>query len=500
MKRFFIGTLLALAITAQAQLDSLEHYLLEGMERFDQVGMNVAVYKDGALAYSGSFGYADKQKEQALELESVFAVASVSKAFTAAAIGLLVDEGLLNWDDRVVDHWPGFQMHDPYVTREMRVLDLLCHRNGYNTFDGDLLWYGTAGKYNRREILERFKALPPKHGFRNAYGYQNTMFIAAAILIEEVSGLSWEDFVQQRIFTPLGMNNSFSHVKDARKAGKKALPHIKGKSHEMQDYTNAAGAVGVHTHVLDMQPWLNMWMNAGMHGEEAFLKENTVRTILQAHTSMGVSKGAEASGTHFSAAALGWFVKDQYGKKIISHSGGLPGYILNVVMVPEEELAVVVFTNDETILPFAVSNYVIEAYLTGDAQDWVGQYGNYHDSRKEAAKKEEASRMEEKDKRKKAHFSLKDALGVYTDAMYGNANIKEVDGQFVLTLEPTDQWFTSSLEHWTGNTFRVQFKDPFLPDGFVTFELDSHGQVLGFKIDLPNPDFHFYNLDFQKQQ
>ena len=469
------------------------------METFDQVGMTVGIVKDGELVFKKAYGYADKTTGVKMQTNSVFAVASVSKAFTAASIGLLVDEGKVKWDDKVVDHLPEFKLYDPYVTANMEVRDLLCHRNGYNTFDGDLLWYGTAKNYDRHEVLRRFQFLAPKHGFRTEYGYQNTMFLAAALLIENVSGMTWEEFIETRIFYVLGMNSSYSDVSKVNNAESNAYPHIKGTKFDYQDYSNAIGAVGVHTNIEDMQHWANMWLNYGKVGETEFLKPATVHTILMAHTPEAVHKSAEASGTHFEAAALGWFVKDMFGVKVASHSGGLPGFILNFAIVPEKQLAVIVLTNDETILPFAVTNRVLESYLTDEPKDWVGMYGKYHESQKERKQKAIDDRLAEKNKKKKPTFNTEDVVGIYEDAMYGEAEVSMNGKAMHFVMKPTADWFHADMEHWVGNTYRVQLNDPFLPDGFVTFDVDSHGKVVGFKIDLPNPDFHFYNLDFKKK-
>ncbi|MFT5970283.1 MAG: CubicO group peptidase (beta-lactamase class C family) [Flavobacteriales bacterium] len=491
--------LLPLGLLAQVNFDSLDTYFKNGMEVFDQVGMTVGIVKDGEMVFSKAYGFADKQAGVAMTTDAIFAVASVSKAFTAASIGLLVDEGKIKWDDKVVEHLPAFKLYDPYVTANMEVRDLLCHRNGYNTFDGDLLWYGTAKNYDRHEVLRRFQYLAPKHGFRTEYGYQNTMFLAAALLIENVSGMTWEEFIQTRIFDKLGMNNSISDVKKIESAKAKAYPHIKGNKVDYQDYSNAIGAVGVHTNINDMQHWVNMWLNYGKHGEVEFLKPATVHTILAAHTPEAVRKSAEASGTHFEAAALGWFVKDMFGVKIANHSGGLPGFILNVVLVPEKQLGILCFTNDETILPFAVTNRILESYLTDTPKDWVKSYGAYHNGADARNQKVIDDRLAEKNKKKKPGFDLADAVGVFEDVMYGEAEITLKGKQLHFVMKPTADWFFADMEHWVGNTFRVQLNDPFLPNGFVTIQLDSHGKIDGFKIDLPNPDFHFYNLDFKKK-
>lgn len=505
MKKFFLSVaLIATAFLSQAQLnlpdiseDSLRSLVKSGMERSNLSGMALGIIQNGELAFADGFGLTDVNTDIKITDQSVFGLASLSKAFTAAGIGLLVDEGKLDWKDRVIDHLPSFKLYDPFVTREMRIEDLLCHRNGYNTFDGDLLWYETS--YDRREVLARFANLAPKHGFRSEYGYQNTMFLAAALVIEEVTGKTWEAFMDSRILGPLGMKNSYTDVKKFPPGTPLAYPHMSGKRYEYQDFRNAIGAVGINSCLADLSIWAKMWINKGEHNGEAFLSEKTWAKIISPHTNQPVSPNAWPGGTHFNNAALGWFVKDVNGSFVMSHSGGLPGLLLNLVIMPEQESALIVLTNGDKLLPFAMTNVLMDQMLKeGANRDWVSDYIAYEASQVEKRKTDYEKRLEEKNKKLKPSIALEDLVGTYTDAMYGQVRVFKEGKDYVLELTPAKKYFTAKLVHWFGNTYQVTFTDPFLPEGYVTFEHDSHGKPTGFKIDLPNPDFHFYNLDFKK--
>ncbi len=498
---FFFAFILALNLQAQ-DFDKLSEYVENAMEPYDQVGMAIGILHKNELVYAKGFGERVVGSGTPIDANSVFALASVSKAFTACGIGLLVDEEKLDWDDPVIEHLPGFRLNDPYVTAHMSIRDLLCHRNGYNTFDGDLLWYHT--RYSKEEILRRFSKLAPKHGFRSEYGYQNTMFIAAALVIEEISGLTWEEFMEKRILEPLGMEDSYSGFNKFNTGMNMdlnlAMPHVKKKSAPMTGFMNAAGAVGISSSVNDLSKWAEMWVNQGEVDGETFLSKSSWNTITQAHTPMPVRTSEWEQGTHFKAAALGWFTKDLHGVKVLHHSGGLPGYILNFVVIPEKDLAIIVLTNDETILPFAMTNYIQEMYLLNEEpQDWAGKYLPFQENREKRAEEEEAKRLEEKDKKKKPTVSHEEMAGTYTDKMYGDATVEMEGKELIFTMQPTQSMFTGTLEHWTGNTYRVEFIDPFLPAGYVTFYTDSHSKITHLKIDLPNPDFHFYNLEFERE-
>ncbi len=450
--------------------------------------MSIGVVKDGKLVFAKGYGKRNLDKTELVDENTVFQLASLSKAFTAAGIGILVDEGKLKWEDKVVDHLPEFKLYDPYVTREFTIRDLLCHRNGYETFDGDLLWYGTS--YDRHEIVKRFSNLAPKHGFREKYGYSNIMFIAAALVIEKKSGQSWEDFIATRILTPLGMTSS-SITMNAFKSGQNiAVPHVHNKAQSYIDYNNAAGAVGVNSNITDLSKWASMWLNKGKSGDQVILKEATVRAIFAAQTQQGVSAKNEENSIHFKAAACGWMVQDFKGVKMAHHSGGLPGFILNLALVPEKNMAVIVLTNGETLIPFALTNYTLETILTGTSKDWVKEYSAKPIEPLAAAKTEKTKPV--------VMLKNEELVGNYEDKMYGKASISIKDGKCLFIMEPTKELFTSELTLITKTTYRIKFADPFLPEGKVNFQLDSDGHVKAFTIDLPNPDFNFYNLKFAR--
>ena len=475
-------------------LKEVNAYLSKGMDQFKQDGMTVGVLKDGKLVYTDAFGYANRNSRQTLNTYTTFELASLSKAFTAASIGILVDNGLLEWTDKVKTHMPSFVMYDKYVENNLTVEDLLCHRNGYNTFDGDLLWYGT--NYTAKEMVQRFSKLAPKHGFRDEYGYSNLNFINAGLLIEKVSGRTWAEFVADSILKPLEMNSSFTELAPFLELENKAFPHVKGEVINHQDFDNTPGAVGGKSNIHDLAKWANMWINQGMLPDSSqLLKSATVDKIFQIHTPRATSKQSIENGSLFRGAALGWFVGTFHGDRQLTHSGGLPGFILNLSILPEQKLAVIVLTNSETVLPFAATNYLSEVFK-GDttasheaSRDWVADYLKYNE-------KEEKAPIKTSDRR--PDFNPLVLIGDYEDVMYGKASVWVEGGKAFISLLPSKALFTSELKLVEGSTFRIKFADPFLPEGTVSFVLDKNNYPKGFTIDLPNPDFHFYNLNFKK--
>jgi len=496
MRKYFIPFIFALGLFAQnfvqaQEIDKqkLDAYFKDTFAKYSQIGASIGVVSEGKLAATFNYGFASSKNKQAISETTVFQVASVSKAFTAAGVGILVDRGLLNWDDFVIDHLPSFRLYDSYATSHFQVKDLLCHHNGYNTFDGDLLWYETS--LSAQEVVASFSKLAPKHEIRDEYGYSNIMLVAAALLIEEVSGKSWEDFVELEIFTPLGMINSTTHYEAFLSKSNKAVPHIEKQEDVFRNYLNAKGAVGVKTCVQDLTKWITMWLNNGTVNGKTLLKEETVRFITKAHTPTPTTSRDDITGTYFKAAGLGWFVKDYKGHKLVSHSGGLPGLILNVEFIPDLNAGVIVLTNDETLYPFAVTNYIRDYLIGEEPQDYAALYLKYADP---VAKK---TRIEIP-KKVNSLLPNADILGSYADTYYGGATISLKGNKLHLKLDPSST-FVSDMEPYGPLSYRIRFKDKFLPDGLVYIQLNAQGKAESFKIDLPNPDFHFTNLHFTKK-
>ena len=489
--RSFVVALLMMA-QPLALLAQLETTMSEAFGAFEQTGAAAGIWQNGAWIHQQALGYRNMDEKTPIDVHTTFQVASLSKAFTAAGVGILVDRGLVQWDDPVVEHLPWFRLYDACATTDFKVKDLLCHRNGYNTFDGDLLWYDT--RYSAKEILQRFAKLPPKHGIREKYGYSNLMFIAAALLIEEATGDTWEHFIQNALMHPLEMTESLTGYGDFLEMENKAQPHVNKRPDAFRHYNNAKGAVGVKTSVNDLGKWAGMWLGHGVVNGDTILQPETVNYILNAHTARQVSEKNKEAGIHFQAAGLGWFVQNTLGTTIYRHSGGLPGLILNLVLVPEKNAAIVVLTNDETLFPFALTNEWLEYLMNDDREDWVEKYAPLMEGRLDRNR----IALPEVKKSDTPVLTDRDLAGKYEDAYYGSARIYKEGGEMTLALLPTKS-FRSGLK-WLGKlNYRIRFEDPFLPDGIVTFELDAKGGVTGFRIDLPNPDFHFYNLHFKKK-
>lgn len=483
---------------AQDPAAELTRLIEASFNTFKPTGLAVAVVKDGQVVLSKGWGSANTTAGTPVTSSSLFNIASCSKAFTAASIALLVEEGKLRWDDKVSQVLPGFQMSDPYITSQLTVRDLLCHRSGLGTFDGDLLWYGTD--YTDQEIMDHLRHLPIRQEFRSEFGYQNNLYTAAGMIVQKITGKTWSQFIQDRFFQPLGMAGSYPSNDELPGGAPVALGHLEGKPQPIYDYAGGKPAAAIYSSVDDMTRWVRMWLGGGKWEGRQVLDPKSIRTLLAGMTPIGVSPIWESWGVHFRQYALGWTLYDYAGKKVAEHSGGMPGYISKVVLVPEAGLGIIALNNgNDGSVDDAVRFKIMDHYLGGGKQDWDKVLKNFADQGDAYQKSETAAREAARVQGTSPSLALAAYAGSYLDKTYGETKVELQGDKLYFTMLPTKTLFTGEMEHFHYNTWKVQFKDPYLPFALVTFDMGPKANVLGFKIDLPNGDFHFYQLDFKKK-
>lgn len=486
-------------LKAQVNYQQLNQYIAKCRVDFGVTGMAVGIVKDGDVIFQNGYGLEDAENPSSkVTTYSAFTIASVSKAFTATAISKLVNEGKLYWDDKVATILPYFKLNDPVITNLLTVEDLLSHRSGLNTFDGDLLWYGT--NYTAEEILKRIAARPLENEFRASYGYQNIMFIAAAEIIEKVSGKSWGDYISESFLSPLGMIETITSLNDLKPKSRLAYPHLSGKKIPTLNYDNAWGAVGLTTTITDMTIWMRFLLAEGMHQEKQIVEKEVITETFQPKNYLKLGGLDRLLGNHFKAYGLGWFLMDYAGKKVAFHGGGLPGYITQIALVPEENFGVIILTNDMGLVSYAVLYKILDDFFKGKEkkENWAEKFLSFQQS-SQKADADYLEKLNAQQIKKPQHGAPFEAFaGTYKDEMYGNATITQNKKKLILTLNPAKEIFTAELQPWFNNAFKIKFNDPFLPAGLVNFEAENN-KVVGFTIDLPNPDFHFYKLRFLKQ-
>ena len=495
---FFIGSFTS-KINAQQQFDYkyLDSYIENYVEEFEMPGFAVGIIKNGEIVFIETYGVKNIESGKKVDDNTLFGIASCSKAFTSACISILVERGELDWKDKVVDYLPGFNLYDPYITSELTIEDLLSHRSGYETFDGDLIWYGT--ERTTAEVVERFRYRKNPYSLRESFGYSNLMFITAGEVIKSVTGLPWSEFVEENILDKIGMdssnttNDGFAKNKDA------AWPHIDGIRTDFINYDNIGAAGAINSSIDDMMNWVKLILDKGKVGDTSIFSQKSYYKMVSQHTVLGAGNAETEGGTHFAGYGLGWFLKDYKAKKIINHGGGLPGFHSKVVVIPEDSLAYVILANQLSALVPAIDKKILDFYLNPtDTTDWAALYYNAEITQKERL----AITWEgfEKERVINTTSSLSDSsyAGLYEDKMYGQAKIEVTEEGMKITLLPTAKLFNSKLEHWHYDTYKIKFNDPFLPPGFLTFSISGKGKVSGFKLDIDAPDFHFNKLEFNK--
>jgi CubicO group peptidase (beta-lactamase class C family) len=494
------------AQTLEERLREIDEYAARAGRDWNVPGFSVAVVKDDKVVFAKGYGVRELGKPEPVDKDTLFAVASNTKAFTSAALATLVDEGRLKWDDPVTKYLPYFQLYDPYVTREMTVRDLLSHRSGLVTFGGDLLWYETT--YPREEIVRRIRFLKPTYSFRSRYGYQNIMFIAAGEIVPAVTGKSWDDYVREKFFAPLGMARTVTTYRQLMSSQNVATPHneVDGRVRVVH-YSNvdaAGGAAAINSSAAEMAEWVRLQLGRGTYQGKKIFSAAASREMWTPHTIVsGVSESNEKfnPSVHYSLYGLGWGLSDYRGRKVVTHSGGLDGMTSRVALMPEENLGVVILTNSETPLQAFLYYKVFDVFTGAPPRDWSADYlARTKAARERAAaeaKKIEGARVPDT----KPSLPLASYAGTYGGQMYGDATVTEEGGHLVVRLLPSPA-YVGDLEHWHFDTFRIKWRDSVVypyPRGWVTFQLDPQGKVSEMKIDVPNPDFDFKELEFKRQ-
>jgi CubicO group peptidase (beta-lactamase class C family) len=494
--------LFVFAQSLDEKLKEIDAYAEKTRADWNVPGIAVAIVKDDKVVFAKGYGVRELGKTERVDENTLFAIASNSKAFTTAGLAILVDEKKLNWDDKVVKYLPEFQLYNPYVTSELTIRDLVTHRSGLDTFSGDLLWYET--NYNDDEILRRVRFLKPKSSFRSQFGYQNLMYIAAGKVIERVSGKTWSQFVTERILTPLGMNRTTTTVKNLK--DNYSMPHNEsgGKLRALHsgNVDGATAAAALNSSVADVAKWLRLQLGRGKFEGKQIFSERQAGEMWTAQTILGTNPfpAKDAPTRLFSAYGLGWFLNDYRGRKVVSHGGGLDGMISQTAMMPEENLGVVVLTNSETSVNTILQNKIFDVFLDAPKRDWSAERLERAKQNKAREAEADAKLVASRQANTKPSLTLKDYAGNYIDQLYGDATVTDENGKLVLRFVQSPN-FVADLEHWHYDTFQIKWRPSVaynFPRGFVTFTIDKTGKTDDMKIDQPNNDFWFYELEFKR--
>lgn len=507
-RRFVVslGAMLLAPALARAQAPrplprDFDAYVARALKAFDVPGAGVAIVKDGHVVLAKGYGVRRLGDTARVDADTRFQIASNTKAFTAAALAMLVDEGKLRWDDHVTRYLPWFQLADPWVTREFTVRDLLTHRSGLGLGAGDLVWMGTD--YPRDTVVWRLRNAPIRSSFRSRYAYDNVLYVAAGQLIPAITGESWDDFVRERIFDPLGMTGSSTSVSALRPGDDIAWPHgvvddtLRVIARDTVDNIGPAGAINAG--VADLARWMIAQLDSGRltSGGRLWSAART-RDMWSGTTIIPISDPAPSLAAlrpQFAEYGFGWQLRDYRGHKLVLHTGGLAGMTSRTLLVPDLKLGIVVLTNGESSAYDAIAFRALDAYLGAPPTDWTAAFLAARDRERGQADAVVRRAAATRDTASRPSLTLARYAGRYTDALYGDATIALEDGHLVLRFAHSPA-YVADLEHWQYDTFVARWRRHTIPDAYVTFALDPDGSIDTMRMAAVSPLADF-SYDYQ---
>jgi CubicO group peptidase (beta-lactamase class C family) len=479
----------------------LDAYVARDMKTFDVPGIAIAIVKDGKIVLAKGYGVRKLGDATPVDENTLFGIGSNTKAFTSAALASLVDAGEISWDDKVYERLKGFEMYDPYVSHEMTIRDLLTHRSGMGLGEGDLLfWPHTT--FTREDIIYRLRFMKPASSFRSHYAYDNLMYIAAGQIIPAVTGKSWEEYIREKILQPLGMTTTNLSTTAFKPGDNYAWPHSKvdGKLQTVpfMDLDNAGPAGAINSSVAEMAKWVTLQLNHGKFpgSEERLFSETQSREMWTAQTLIRIGEDESPLAAllpKFSAYALGWGVRDYHGRKLVGHSGGVSGFVTRVLLVPEENLGIVILTNAEEVGAFeSILYHVLDSYFGLPPTEWTTALKGAADTGERLARRMMAGQDQGRAASSNPSLPLEKYARVYNDAWYGPITIRQEGSGLVLRMDHTPAG-VADLQHWQYDTFKAHWRDRTIEDAFVTFMLNPDGSINHFTMAAVSPlaDFSF---------
>ncbi|WP_438969147.1 serine hydrolase [Nonlabens sp.] len=506
MKKILFLSILFISTSLFAQnvdYKTLDKYISQTQQDWNIPGLSVGIVKDGKIVFEKGYGKMNVNENRKPDEHTIYAIASNTKAFTAAIIAQLVEEGKVNWDDKVQDYLPYFEVYDPAISKMVTIEDLLSHNVGLGTFSGDGIWY--KSELTTEEIVKRIKFVPQAFEFRDGYGYSNLMFITAGALIEKVTGKSFKENVTERFLKPLEMDNTVVSIKDFDSNTNVATPHAMNTNNENYvipwvGWDNVQSTGGIISSVHDMSKWMIFNMNHGVTiKSDTLFNTNSRNRMWNINNSFGTNQvKRNSTGMHYSGYGLGWFIGDYHGHYRVRHGGGYDGMISTVQMLPDENLGVVVLTNGVKAPTNAIAYYIFDRFLNRDQNDWSKEMLDSYDEWK-ASDTRIADRKAKQVKGTQPILKKEAILGTYHADIYGNFEVIEKNGKLKLLWEHTPL-LNSTLEHFNYDAYEIKWDEPqaWFSFGTVKFESDAYGKVTGISFDIPNDDFFFYEMNAKK--
>jgi CubicO group peptidase (beta-lactamase class C family) len=497
-----IGLLLfSNSFAQQIQLDSLDLQIKQVIKDFEIPGLSIGIIRNDSVIFSKGYGKLEIPKERKVDKNTLFGIGSISKSFTALTLGILVDEGKINWDDKVKKYLPYFELYAPYVTDNFTIRDLLTHRSGLKDVSGGTLWYHSD--YSREEIIKRLKYLEPESSFRERPAYQNVMYVVASEIVKVVSGISWDDFLRERVFDKLKMNNSTSFAKEREANINLAQPHIWNEEYKkvaiiQEKGDNLAPGGFIYSSATEMSNYMRLLLNNGVIDNDTVVSPKIIKEIFKPqiiYADGGMFKN------EFSSYGFGWWLTPVNGHKIIEHSGGIDGMSAQLVMIKDKNVGFIILTNTSK----EPSTFFLRAFLLSELLNEPLPENFYSRVKEWRANNIKDKRTSSKNISRPINtnpsLAIKEYTGNYSDKMYGEIFIKKINEDELEIVFSHSKVFKGKLKHWHFDTFKIDWYDIRVPDGFLTFNFNSKREILGFSFDQENLlDVDFGELNVLKNK
>ena len=456
---------------------AFDRYVAKAARDWHAPGLSIAVVSNDSLVFAKGFGVVEQGKPTPATEHTRYAIGSTTKAMTSAALAMLVDEGKLHWDDKVIDYLPNLRLYDAYATRELTVRDLLMHRSGLPSVD--LFWVVDENQYTMPEMIRRLRYVKPSSSFRSTWNYNNVVYGISGLLVEKISGMPWETFIRSRIFSPLGMNESEPLVSSIRGKMNVAMPHAEigdtVRLVPMRSTDAVASAGSVWSSVSDMSKWMRFILDSGRVGDRRLIQPATFRELIapQIRAPIDEYPALELAQPHFFSYALGWFVQDYHGKTVWMHTGSIDGMSAIIGLMPEQRVGVYVLANlDHAELRHALMYQVFDLYGDHGYTDWSSNLRTLFATRR-------AGRPTP------AHVAgthpslpLERYAGTYADSAFGAITVTVRDATLHARYENAE---LGPLEQWEYDSFRSRPSRPENGPTTLTFISDGAGAVTGVR-------------------
>jgi CubicO group peptidase (beta-lactamase class C family) len=497
---FTAGLLAVLCPSAPATLHAqtepfpgLDAYVERAMKDWDVPGLSLALVRNDTVVFARGYGVREEGRPERVDENTVFAAASLTKSFTAAAAGILVDRGKLAWDTRVAELLPTFTLRDPWLTEHLTLRDLLTHRTGVERGD----WLRHSGQNDRSGVLRRMRYLGSDAQFRGAYLYSSLMYLVAGEAIAARAGIPWDEFVRRELFAPLGMERSTTSVCQLPALGNLATPHERigeaARPVVRLNLDNGAPAGSINTSAADMARWIRMELAGGVYGGRRIVSDTSLAEMHAIQLPMRIRKTTPDwyPGIRFLGYGMGWVVQDYRGEKLLRHSGWIDGFRSEVALLPGKGFGLVVLTNrgGDNNISDALRNHIVDRVLGAEPRDWSAQYlGQARDARRaqdEAKRQMYAARAAGT----RPALPLAAYTGTYTDSLYGTAVVSQKNGALTVWLGPRN---TARMTHWQGDSFLAPWDNPAYGEDVVKFtvgggratQMESNGLMFRRSSDL----------------